>query len=87
MLASSSLYNDGTRLIKTRHVYLQLFEKMHGRSTYLIFVGRIERNLADFRISFAKTDDTANGQFNTLEQRRFGCVTVAFSARKTQPSI
>jgi len=53
---------------------------MLGWLTYLVFVSRIERNLANFRISFAKIDNIANGQFDTFEQRRFRRIAVAFSA-------
>jgi len=55
---------------------------MPTRSTYLIFVGGIERNLAYFRISVSKTDDIADRQFDTLEQRRLGGIAVAFSIQK-----
>jgi len=51
--------------------------------THLIFVGGIERNLADFWVVSTKTDDVADGQFDALEQRRFGRITVAFSVQAT----
>ena len=54
---------------------------MPTRSTYLIFVGGIERNLAYFWMSVSKTDNIADRQFDTLEQRRLGRIAVAFSTK------
>ena len=50
-------------------VHLPLFHKTPTKTTwaYLIFVGGIERNLADFRVIFAKTDHVADRQLDALE--------------------
>lgn len=43
--------------------------------TYLVFVGGVEWNFSDFLVLLSHHLDRATGQFDTLEQGGFGCIT------------
>ena len=51
---------------------------------YLVFVGRVERNLATLLVGGATLGDLANRQLDALEKSRLRRVAVAFSVHSTQ---
>ena len=50
--------------------------------TYLVFVGRVERNFAALFVGGAELGDFADGQFDAFKQSRLTGVAVAFSTHE-----
>lgn len=48
------------------------------RSTNLVFICGIERNLADFWVGLTIFVDFSDGKFDTLQKSRLGRIAIAF---------
>ena len=57
-------------------------EGRQSNAEYLVFVGRVERNLAALFVGGATLGDLANRQLHALEKSRLRRVAVAFSVHQ-----